>query len=167
MKKIALLFLIAICTLNIQAQENEVSTYYFIRHAEKVRNDESNKNPDLTEKGLSRAQNWSTVFSYVDFDIIYSTNFNRTVQTVTPTAKSKGLKIQIYNPKELFNEEFQFDTKGKTVLIVGHSNTTPAFVNKVLGNEKYADIDDTNNSNLYIVTVTNNKIHEILLKIDH
>lgn len=46
-------------------------------------------------------------------------------------------------------------TKGKTVLIVGHSNTTPKFVNDLLGEVKYQDIADNNNANLYKVTITN------------
>lgn len=167
MKKIIFLFIIVICTLKIQAQENEVTSYYFIRHAEKIRHDKTNKNPDLTEKGLRRAQNWNTVFGNIDFDIIYSTDYNRTVQTAAPTAKSKGLEIQIYNPRELFSEEFQLDTNGKTVLVVGHSNTIPLFVNKVLGTEKYSKIDDTNNSNLYIITIANKKKTDILLIIEH
>ena len=45
-------------------------------------------------------------------------------------------------------------TKGKTVLIVGHSNTTPMFTNGLLGEKKYDMIADDNNSNLYIVTIS-------------
>jgi 2,3-bisphosphoglycerate-dependent phosphoglycerate mutase len=37
---------------------------------------------------------------------------------------------------------------------VGHSNTTPAFVNAVLGEHTYEDIDDNENGMLYIVKVT-------------
>ena len=47
-------------------------------------------------------------------------------------------------------------TKGKTVLIVGHSNTTPKFTNGLLGEEKYEDIADDNNANLYVVTISKN-----------
>jgi broad specificity phosphatase PhoE len=54
----------------------------------------------------------------------------------------------------LFSEEFAHNTKGKTVLVVGHSNTTPAFVNAVLGEKKYDNIDDNNNANLYIVSIS-------------
>ena len=167
MKKSIFLFLILFCFLKIQAQENEVTSYYFIRHAEKVRSDKENTKPDLTEKGAQRAQYWSTVFGNIDFDIIYSTNYNRTIQTATPTAISKGLDIQFYNPEELFSEEFRLITKGKTVLVVGHSNSTPAFVNTILGKEKYSQISDKNNSNLYIVTVTGSEVIDILLKIKH
>ena len=167
MQKLIFVFLILTCTLKLQAQNSEITTYYFIRHAEKVRTDKTDSDPNLTEKGISRAQNWSTVFGNIDFDIIYSTNYKRTIQTAEPTASSKRLNIQFYNPKDLFSKAFQLQTKGKTVLVVGHSNSTPTFVNKVLGSEKYAQISDTNNSNLYIVTLTDNVINDILLKIEH
>ena len=169
MKKIFFILFLVIysCnTDNTKAQDNDVTTYYFIRHAEKVRYEKNNDNPDLTEKGALRAENWAVVFENVPFNIIYSTNYNRTKQTATPTAKSKNLEIQFYDPKELYSSEFKEVTKGKTVLIVGHSNTTTQFVNKVLENEKYSDIDDRNNSNLYILTISNNTISDILLKID-
>ncbi|WP_456378268.1 phosphoglycerate mutase family protein [Lutibacter sp.] len=167
MKHYFFLLLIVLSVLNGNAQESEITTYYFIRHAEKIRTDTTNKNPNLTEKGMRRAENWSIVFSTIDFDRIYSTNYNRTIQTATPTAKSKNLEIIFYNPKDLFNEDFKSSTKGKTVLIVGHSNTTPMFVNKVLNKEKYSAIDDNNNSNLYIVTISDENISPILLKIEH
>ena len=54
----------------------------------------------------------------------------------------------------MYDSIFLQETKGKTVLVVGHSNTTPAFVNKILAVEKYKDIDDNNNANLYIVTIS-------------
>ena len=167
MNKIVLLLITLFCILNLQAQETETetTTYYLIRHAEKVRSNAKNKNPNLTEKGVDRAINWSKTFEHINFDYIYSTNYNRTVQTALPTAKRKNLEIRFYDPSDLFNEEFKALTKGKTVLIVGHSNTTPQFVNKILATKKYIDIDDRNNSNLYILTISNNAISDILLKI--
>ena len=50
--------------------------------------------------------------------------------------------------------------------MVGHSNTTNVFANKVLGFDKYEEIKDNNNSNLYIVTLVDKKASSILLKID-
>ena len=64
----------------------------------------------------------------------------------------------------MYNLEFQQKTKGKTVLIVGHSNTTPAFVNAILKNKKYGDLPDDENGGLFIVTVTpNNKVSSQVL----
>lgn len=164
-KKIIFILLIVLSVLKINAQESEVTTYYFIRHAEKERTDVTNENPNLTEKGQQRAENWSAVFKNVDFDLVYSTNYNRTIQTAIPTSESKNLEIQFYNPKELYSEDFKLKTKNKTILIVGHSDTTPLFVNTILGTKKYIDIDDNNNSNLYIITIYNNSISDILLTI--
>ena len=167
MNKIVLLLITLFCILNLQAQETETetTTYYLIRHAEKVRSNAKNKNPNLTEKGVDRAINWSKTFEHINFDYIFSTNYKRTIQTALPTAKRKNLEIQFYDPSDLFNDEFRAQTKGKTVLIVGHSNTTPQFVNKILEVEKYPEMDDRNNANLYIITISNNNISDILLKI--
>lgn len=164
MKKIV--YLIAILSsLSLYAQQ-EVTTYYFIRHAEKVRADQTNKNPDLNAEGLKRAKKWREVFSNVQFDAVYSTDYNRTKQTAKPIADVRNLPVLLYNPRKMYDDAFKSNTKGKTVLVVGHSNTTPAFVNTILGKQKYPQINDRNNANLYIVTVTKEDVTDVLLKID-
>ncbi len=153
----------------VEAKENSAATttYYFIRHAEKNRSDNTNKNPNLIEKGILRAAKWSLVLEHVKFDAVYSTDYNRTKQTAQPTAEKNGLDITIYNPKSLNSEDFIKNTKGKTVFVVGHSNTTPKFVNAVISNDKYKSIDDSNNANLYIVIISNSgEISDTLLVID-
>ena len=147
------LFLFPSCTQKDKKQD-DTSTYYLIRHAEKDRSDKTNRNPELTEEGLQRAENWAKHFKDVKFDAVYSTDYNRTKQTAMPTAKANNVELQFYNPSDMKIEEFMAKTKGKTVLIVGHSNTTPLFTNGLLGEEKYEDIADDNNANLYIVTIT-------------
>jgi len=145
----------------------KTTTYYFIRHAEKDRSDANNKNPNLIQNGILRAAKWSLVLEHVKFDAIYSTDYNRTKQTAQPTAEKNNVEITIYNAKELNSEEFIKNTKGKTVLVVGHSNTTPKFVNTIIGKEKYNPIDDSNNANLYIVTISSSgEISDTLLVID-
>ncbi|MGY8968601.1 MAG: SixA phosphatase family protein [Flavobacteriales bacterium] len=164
MKKLVVLLVILFCSLSSFAQE--VSTYYLVRHAEKDRSDKTNSNPELTDLGHQRALRWSSVFENVTFDAVYSTNYLRTIATAKPTASAKGLEIQFYNPRELYSKDFQQETLGKTVLVVGHSNTTPQFVNAILGIDRYADIQDNNNANLYIVTRIKEETSSVLLKID-
>jgi broad specificity phosphatase PhoE len=143
--------------------KSSTTTYYLIRHAEKDRSDTTNRNPNLTETGKTRAENWNLVFQNIDFDAVYSTEYNRTIQTAEPTAKVQKLEIQFYDPRQLYSEEFAEATSGKTVLIVGHSNTTPAFVNAILGEQKYEDMDDHDNGSLYIVTLFDgHKIDQVL-----
>ncbi len=164
MKK--LLIIVLLFSLNIIAQETKPTTYYFIRHAEKIQNS-TNDNPELTKKGKKRAVYWSEVFQHVNFDMIFSTNYKRTIATASPTAISKKLKIKLYDAKKLYSNEFQKITKGKTVLIVGHSNTTPQFVNKIIGKKKYTEINETNFSNLFIVNLLQDSMTDTLLKIDY
>jgi phosphohistidine phosphatase SixA len=165
MRKNILLILILFSAISMFSQE-QITTYYLIRHAEKERTNTENSNPKLNQEGLKRAKKWSKIFSNVDFDAVYSTAYARTIETATPTAQGLNLEIQIYNPQKLYDAKFQKDTKGQTVLIVGHSNTTPLFVNKIIKEEKYNPMNDENNSNLYITTVTKDLRTCVLLKID-
>jgi 2,3-bisphosphoglycerate-dependent phosphoglycerate mutase len=160
--------IVVICffLISIISHSQEVTTYYFIRHAEKLRVDKTDRNPNLNSKGLKRAESWKEIFSNISFDAIYSTDYTRTRLTAKPTADSKKLPILIYNPRDMYSKTFQNQTKGKTILVVGHSNTTNVFANKVLGFDKYEEIKDNNNSNLYIVTLRNKKASSVLLKID-
>lgn len=161
MKKNILLLCSLFLVMNCFAQESEeakieteTSVYYLIRHAEKDRSDKSNKDPKLTKAGNNRAVYWSNVLKNVKFDAVYSTDYNRTKETAAPTAKANELEVISYHPFKIKMDEFLKATNGKTVLIVGHSNTTPAFANRLLRKEMFESIDDSNNGNLYIVTVT-------------
>ncbi len=132
----------------------ETTTYYLIRHAEKDQSDKTNRDPELTKIGLERARAWAGYFENMDLTMVYSTDYKRTQQTALPTAVTKRLEVLSYNPSNLYSDEFKAATKGNNVLIVGHSNTTPAFVNAILGKETFQDIDERENGMLYTVTVT-------------
>ncbi|ARV14044.1 SixA phosphatase family protein [Polaribacter sp. SA4-12] len=161
MKKFIFLFVFAFSFLS-SCTSDETTTYYLIRHSEKDRTDKTNRNPNLNEKGQERARKWAVYFKNIDLDAVYSTKYNRTKQTAKPTAESKKLEILSYNPSNLYDSIFQSETKGKTVLVIGHSNTTPAFVNKILGEKKYENMDDHNNASLYIVTINGDKKTSII-----
>jgi len=133
--------------------DTQEATYYLIRHADKERGANAGDDPALTEVGEARAQFWADELKDVDFDAVYSTNFKRTRSTAQPTATQNDLQVQLYDPTNLYNEEFQQATSGKTVLIVGHSNTTPAFVNAIVGSNRYDEIDDSKYGYLYVVKV--------------
>ena len=159
MKKILIFILISVTIISCKSDKKEqevinkdVTVYYLIRHAEKNRSTKD-KNPDLTEVGLKRAVNWSEIFDNVSFDKIYSSDYKRTQQTALPTAKSKGLEVLSYDTEHLYNDTFKEQTKNQTVLVVGHSNTTPAFVNAIIGKQEHSQIDDSDNGKLFIVTL--------------
>jgi len=145
---------------------NNSTTYYLIRHAEKIRINPIEANPDLNERGYLRAENWKKVFQHIPFNAIYATYFTRTLKTVEPIAISDELEIQLYHPTKIDIHQFKQDTQNKNVLIVGHSNSIPQFVNQLINQEKYLEIDDAEFSHLYIVTIQGNKITDQLLYVD-
>ncbi len=161
MKKLLLILVFILQFINIQAQN---TTYYFIRHSEKVDNSE---NPDLSEKGRMRAENWNKIFSETKFDAVYCTDFKRTIQTANPILNFRNLKPIIYNHKSIDIELFKSETKNKTILVVGQSNSTPDFVNKLIKEKKYVKIDETIFGNLYIVTIfENGNTNNLFLKLE-
>jgi broad specificity phosphatase PhoE len=100
---------------------------------------------------MQRAEKWARFFKDVSINAIYSTNYHRTQETAVPTAKQKGLEVISYDPRKLDPTPFVDKHKGHTILIVGHSNTTPAFVNAFLGEKKHGDLSDSDNGSVFLV----------------
>lgn len=71
-------------------------------------------------------------------------------------AETHNLPVQSYDTGKLNDADFREKTNGKTVLVVGHSNLNPQFVNYILEDEKYKDIDESESGSLFILTVAPN-----------
>ena len=163
MKKIFILFFI-IFSLDVSSQE--CSEFFLVRHAEKDRSKTENKNPKLNQKGKERSLKWAEVFKNIELDKIYSTNYYRTIETVTPISKKLNLDITLYSLSKINYKNFISKNIGNKVLVVGHSNTIPGFVNSLINEKVYDQINDLNNSNLYIVTICNGVVKHNLLYIE-
>lgn len=147
-----------------QAAEQVVSTFYLIRHAEKDLSDADSLDPELTQKGLGRAMHWAEILDDVSLDAIYSTDYERTSMTAAPAAVKQDITVTYHNPVEMDLEQFKTDNLGKNVLVVGHSNTTPDLVNRLIGMEKYAQLDDSEYGHLFIVQFTGDQVTDIHLE---
>ncbi len=129
------------------------STFYVIRHGEKVDN---SANPPLSVLGQERAEDLKKELVNKGISEIYSTNYLRTKNTAKPLADSKGLITKIYaaspaDSMRVFIEKLK-KFRGKNVLVVGHSNTTKYVVNGLFERDTLrADIPDNDFDNLYIV----------------
>ena len=147
------------------AQDQEVTKIFLIRHSETI--DDGTRDPELSEKGIERAKKWTDVLQSEKIDKVYSTDLKRTKALARTIANSQGIEGIISYKRDLDMEVFLKEIKGKTVVVSGHSNTTPFFVNKLIGVEKFQQIDDGNYGSLYIVTYfSKEKVSVTLLKID-
>lgn len=162
------IFIFSICLLLLSthsySQSEKESSVFFIRHAEKEK--DGSKDPLLTKTGEKRAIYWAEVFKNIEFDLIYSTQTARTLATAIPTAKDQGLEVLFYDAKSIDIIELVKKNPGKKILIVGHSNSTPRLVNNLIGENKYQEIEHSNNSNLYIVNYSLNQVSMNLLFIE-
>ena len=156
----AIMILVGIAACG-QQSANDRSSYYLIRHAEKQL--DAGNDPALTDAGRQRAQTWAEVLQAVVVDYVYSTDTIRTLDTARPIAEQHGLNVTIYSPTAFDYAVFADYHQGDTVVVVGHSNTTPAFANGLLGEEKYPELDESVYANLYIVDlIDGNGISRIL-----
>ncbi len=138
-------------TIDKSQEETSISTFYLIRHAEKDRSNPDDADPELTQQGLGRAMHWAEILADVELDAIYSTDYNRTSMTAAPTSVKQNIDVQYYDPRDIDIEALMADNEGKSVLIVGHSNTTPNLTNQLLGSEKYEGMEEDDNASLFIV----------------
>jgi len=127
------------------------NTIFLVRHFEKQSSDTDTQNkptndPKLTERGQARAQALAAFLAEKNVTAVFSTNYNRTLQTATPTAQQYGINITVYNPSELAQFALQLKALAGTgngnILVVGHSNTMPQLLKLLGGPDKVLSEDD-------------------------
>jgi 2,3-bisphosphoglycerate-dependent phosphoglycerate mutase len=133
-----------------KAKEN-LTTFYFIRHAEKAADQGSD--PELTEKGKKRAEQWVNYFFLKDLDHVISSDFKRTNATAAPLAKAKNLDIEIYDVRKVTGTSLLETYRGKTVAVYGHSNTINAYANELQSDRVYKDLEETDYDHFFIVRI--------------
>ena len=153
MKRLVLLiFLIGLCPM-LMAQENEVTTFILVRHAEKAK--DGTNDPPLNGAGKKRAFLLHETLASTKIDKIVSTPFKRTMATMKHIASNNELEIETYDYKnEKLLQELIEENSGKTIMISGHSNTTPFLVNQLIGEQKYEQLDDNEYDKIFIVSCT-------------
>ncbi len=113
----------AAATKPVFQNKSQTTVIYLVRHAEKNTMDPEDKDPDLTPAGYARAQALQQYFQKIPVDAYFSTPYQRTRLTIEPLAK--GQEIITYqahgyqNLRKVITQKYA----GKTVVVVGHSNT--------------------------------------------
>ena len=143
-------------TIPQNTSEEAQAKIYLVRHAEKA--NDGSKNPPLTEEGIKRAENLKNKLLETNISKIYSTDFTRTKDTAKPLAEALGLKLQIYQPGNEAFINLLKNNKNNNFLVVGHSNSTPQLVNSLLGEQKYAPLDESEYDKLFIISRYSDKL---------
>lgn len=134
------------------------TTVVVVRHAEKSTDD--TKDPSLSVAGQQRARDLSTALKDAGVTDVYVTQYKRTRQTAEPLAQASGIPI-VERPINAANSatyaqdlarEILMRSAGKSVLVVGHSNTVPDIV-KALSGSVVPPITDAEYDHIFIVTI--------------
>ena len=155
---IAIVFLTACSTSSKINSTNSSESYsiFLVRHAEKA--DDGTKDPPLTEEGEMRAIKLADLLKNKNIGKIYSTDFKRTRNTAAPLSKLLGIETTIYNPKDTsFYSVLRKELMDMSILVVGHSNSTPTLTNHILGDNKYAKLDESVYDRLFEVSLKDGK----------
>lgn len=132
-----------------------------VRHAEKRAM--PSDDPPLSDAGRNRAKALAHVLADAGVTAIFATQFQRTHQTIEPTAQALGIPVtQVDATKiEMLVGQVLEEHRGEVVLVAGHSNTVPEII-AALGGGKIPPIDESAFDDLFIVTVPKNGSARIL-----
>jgi broad specificity phosphatase PhoE len=162
MKIFAIFFML--CTLHFLATAQPPAgitagtKIYLVRHAEK----DTGNNPPLTATGFKRAGDLMRTLKSKNIQRIYSTPTRRTMQTADSLRLLQNTDTLLYKAdttgEGLFAKITAAGDAGKTILIVGHSNTVPKLIRK-LGVTDYwvKDLPDNEFDNLFLITYKKKK----------
>ena len=165
MKRILITCLLLVFFTGFSFAQSTHKTILLVRHAEKADDVAGDRNPDLNEDGLARAEHLGKMLSEAGIKFIYSTDFKRTVGTGEPLAKLLGISITKYNPRESgVLQKIISESGNSPVLIIGHSNTVPEMVNELIGSKKFPFLEETEYDKLFIVSFFEGDSDCIVLK---
>ena len=144
-----------------QGQGTQPTVVLVVRHGEKAATQNNDPDPSLSEAGVRRAQALVRVAEDAGVSAVYTTQFKRTRETARPLAERlnvpvTALEINRENAgaypasiaKEILSKH-----RGRTVLVVGHSNTTSQIVEALSGKSVPALNDATDFDRLFIVVI--------------
>jgi hypothetical protein len=154
MNKIQLVLLVLICT-NLQAfgqNEQKITTFILVRHAEK--GSDGTDDPDLKPEGYERARKLALMLKNTTISAVYATKYKRVRNTVSALALEKQLEVKLYEAfKTEEIEKMLSEYSGGTILISGHSNNIPWIANLLIGKEQYQTYPDSEYGNILILSV--------------
>lgn len=151
---VVLVFMLLVTACQPAAQEltlngQPATILYLVRHAEKMPATEENpSDPSLSEEGKVRAQQLAQTLRAAGITRIYSSDFARTRETARPLADVLGLTVEIYDARALQDFAASLKTQTGRIVVVGHSNTTPALA-EMLGGDAGEPITEEEYDRLY------------------
>ena len=123
-----------------------ITTIIFVRHA-----DRDGSNDAQTTAGIIRAAQLLQVAEKSDVTAIYHSTANRTRLTVEPLATALSISMTEQGDPAATISDIYSNHRGETVVVAGHSNTTPEMI-ELAGGPAGLVIDHDEYDNLFVLT---------------
>ncbi|GEO02711.1 phosphoglycerate mutase [Adhaeribacter aerolatus] len=130
------------------------TTVYVVRHAEKDTRNSNDQDPELTDAGRKRALALKAYLEDVKVDAFFSTPYKRNQQTITPLAQGRPIQFYESHAYTLLRDKILAEYKGKTVVVVGHSNTVLPIIEAFGAKKPISEITDSDYDNIFKLTVS-------------
>jgi broad specificity phosphatase PhoE len=131
-----------------------VTTVYLVRHAEKDSTSDR-ADPTLSAVGQVRAEALRQLLVRRYPVALLTTDTKRTRATLAPLAEATKLEPQVYNPNETTALALRIrkEYAGKTVVVVGHSNTLLPLIESLGGTPPVEEIGENEYDYLFTVRI--------------
>ena len=138
--------------------DNQMTTVIALRHAETEK--DGTQNPPLSENGKKQVEDLIKALENAGVAAVFTTQFKRTFDTGKPLGEKLGVpvipvEINGQNLADYHNqiaEKILKEFSGKTVVVIGHSNTVPPIVQALSGKTVPAIDDASEFDALFVVT---------------
>src|SRR5687767_4136708 len=146
-----LLFALAFILAAVAHAAAQTTTVLLVRHAEKVDN---STDALLSDAGMARAHSLIDALKAHQLTAVYTTQYQRTRLTAAHVAAAHKVTPVVLDASLSAADVAQRikEHAGKTVLVVGHSNTVPAII-RALGGPDIGLIPDAEYDNLFVVRI--------------
>ena len=139
-----------ICSLLLSVVATEVAAepdkIMLFRHGEKA----AGKNPHLTSVGKRRAAHLVSLIKADEKVTIFSSDYNRTKETAADLVLAFNKPPIIYDARYLEKLKAPVLALNGTVVVIGHSNTTPNLAQRLSG-EKVSPMPETQFNRYFVL----------------
>ncbi len=141
--------------LTAQAPVTAPTVVVIVRHADKAA--QPANDPPLTETGTARANALADFLRDARVDVVLHTNTTRTRETARPTAELFKVTPALISGSGMAGMSASVvaavkANPGRTILVVGHSNTVMPWI-AALGGPKRADLCDHQYNGIYTLVI--------------
>ena len=144
---IILTFLFTSCNMH-----DDETIIYLVRHAEKDTT-VSGDNPPLTQEGEERADLLHELLNKYDIKEIYSTEYDRNINTVKPLATAKDIKIKHYDWYDWQEVIDKIKNKKGIFVVCGHGDNLLPMIEYLNAEKPLSEIGHNDYENLFKVII--------------